>query len=169
MHTINLEAYSGKSSLNSAENKTLLDVTKKYYITNAQYQDSTGFEGRQWDVFRYDQYSSMWVPAGLPILDENGKQVIHNTITSPNKTEVFDYEVFNLRTFYKENGGTGAENINNFKQMLINKFKERFGDYFHIEDLCFHQAFIKLFAGTDNRAKNTYFKLLDKDCKISML
>jgi hypothetical protein len=54
MHTINLEPYTGTNSLNSAENKTKLDVTKKYYITNARYSDPTGFAGSQWDVFRYD-------------------------------------------------------------------------------------------------------------------
>jgi hypothetical protein len=38
-----------------------------------------------------------------------------------------------------------------------------------VDDIVFHQAFIKLFAGTDNRAKNTYFKLIDENSKISLL
>lgn len=169
MHTINLEPYTGTTSLNSDENKTLLDVTKKYYITNSKYSDPTGFAGYQWDVFRYDQYSAMWVPAGLPVFDAEGKQFVHKTIKSPYGSNVYDYEVFNLRTFYKTNGGTGAESFVNFKQLLIDKFKEGFGNYFHVDDIVFHQAFIKLFAGTDNRAKNTYFKLIDENSKISLL
>lgn len=169
MHTINLEPYTGTTSLNSNENKTLLDVTKKYYITNSKYSDPTGFAGYQWDVFRYDQYSAMWVPAGLPVFDAKGKQFVHKTIKSPYGSDVYDYEVFNLRTFYKTNGGTGAESFVNFRQLLIDKFKEGFGNYFHVDDIVFHQAFIKLFAGTDNRAKNTYFKLINEDGKISLL
>lgn len=169
MHTINLEPYTGTTSLNSNENKTLLDITKKYYITNSKYSDPTGFAGSQWDVFRYDQYSAMWVPAGLPVFDAEGKQFIHKTIKSPYGSNVYDYEVFNLKTFYKTNNGTGAESFVNFRQLLIDKFKEGFGNYFHVDDIVFHQAFIKLFAGTDNRAKNTYFKLIDENGKISLL
>lgn len=169
MHTINLEPYTGTISLNDASNKSVLDVTKKYYITNSKYSDSTGFAGYQWDVFRYDQYSDMWVPAGLPRLDSNGKQIKHSTIVSPYDSPVYDYEVFNLKSFYKANGGTGVENFANFRQLIIDKFKEGFGNYFHVDDIVFHQAFIKLFAGTDNRAKNTYFKLIDENSKITLL
>ena len=169
MHTINLEAYTGTISLNDNSNKGVLDVTKKYYITNAKYSDPTGFSADQWDVFRYDQYSTMWVPAGLPVMDDNGKQVKHSTVKSPYGSDVFDYNKFNLKTFFRNNGGTGAESFANFRQLIIDKFKEGFGQYFHVNDIVFHQAFIKLFAGTDNRAKNTYFKLIDENSKISLL
>ena len=30
------------------------------------------------------------------------------------------------------------------------------------EDLIYHQAFIRLVSGTDNRAKNTYFQIIGK-------
>ena len=169
MHTINLEAYTGTISLNDSSNKGVLDVTKKYYITNAKYSDPTGFSADQWDVFRYDQYSTMWVPAGLPVMDDNGKQVKHSTVKSPYGSDVFDYNKFNLKTFFRNNGGTGAESFANFRQLIIDKFKEGFGQYFHVNDVVFHQAFIKLFAGTDNRAKNTYFKLVNENSKISLL
>lgn len=168
-HTINLQPYKETYSLNDSRNSGVLDITQKYYITNSRYQDSTYFPGAQWDVFRYDQSSELWVPAGLPKLDEQGNQVTHPTIVDSYSNPVYDYEVFNLKTWYAENGGVGSDSIANFTDLLISDFKKNFGTYFHVEDILYHQAFIKLFAGTDNRAKNTYFKLVDESSKICLL
>lgn len=168
-HTINLQPYKETYSLNDSRNSGVLDITQKYYITNSRYQDSTYFPGAQWDVFRYDQSSELWVPAGLPKLDEQGNQVTHPTIVDSYSNPVYDYEVFNLKTWYAENGGVGSDSIANFTDLLISDFKKNFGTYFHVEDILYHQAFIKLFAGTDNRAKNTYFKLVNESSKICLL
>lgn len=168
-HTINLQPYKETYSLNDSRNSGVLDITQKYYITNSRYQDSTYFPGAQWDVFRYDQSSELWVPAGLPKLDEQGNQVTHPTIVDSYSNPVYDYEVFNLKTWYAENGGVDNDSIANFTDLLISDFKKNFGTYFHVEDILYHQAFIKLFAGTDNRAKNTYFKLVDESSKICLL
>ena len=168
-HTINLQPYKETYSLNDPRNSEVLDITQKYYITNSRYQDSIYFPGAQWDVFRYDQSSELWVPAGLPKLDEQGNQVAHSTIVDSYGNPVYDYEVFNLKTWYTENGGVGNDSITNFTNLLISDFKKNFGTYFHVEDILYHQAFIKLFAGTDNRAKNTYFKLVDESSKICLL
>lgn len=169
LHTINLEPYKEAYSLNDNRNISVLDITKKYYITNSRYSDTTYFLGAQWDVFRYDETSDLWVPAGLPKLDEFGNQKNHISITDKKGQPVFDYEVFNLKTWYEQHGGEGIENINTYKQALITDFKKDFGKYFHVDDVMYHQAFIKLFAGTDNRAKNTYFKILNKNSKIQLL
>lgn len=168
-HTINLQPYKETYSLNDPRNSGVLDITQKYYITNSRYQDSTYFPGAQWDVFRYDQSSELWVPAGLPKLDEQGNQVTHPTIVDSYSNPVYDYKVFNLKTWYAENGGVDSDSITNFTDLLISDFKKNFGTYFHVEDILYHQAFIKLFAGTDNRAKNTYFKLVDESSKICLL
>lgn len=168
MHTINLMPYTAKTSINDA---TGLDTTKKYYITSISYADNTYFKGNQWDVFRYDTYSKLWVPAGLPVLNEDGSQKV-STVKSKYNTDVFEYETFNLKTFYKSLGTseTGdGENIQTYLKYLKKDFKEHFGEYYHVDDLVYHQAFIRLFAGTDNRAKNTYFKLFDENSKIQML
>jgi hypothetical protein len=34
------------------------------------------------------------------------------------------------------------------------------GGFLKLEDVAFHQAFIKFLSGTDNRAKNTYFQII---------
>ena len=167
MHTINLLPYKETYSLNDSRN-TSLDVTKKYYITSINYQDNTYFKGSQWDVFRYDRYSNLWVPAGLPVLDEDGSQKL-SSVRSAYNTDVYEYETFNLKTFHQQLGTSGTENINTYISDLKTDFKNNFGKYYHVDDIIYHQAYIRLFAGTDNRAKNTYFKLFNKDCKIQLL
>lgn len=167
MHTINLLPYKETYSLNDPRN-TSLDITKKYYITSINYQDNTYFKGAQWDVFRYDKYSMLWVPAGLPVLEDGGSQKL-STVRSAYNTNVYEYETFNLKKFHEQLGTSGVENINTYIEDLKTDFKNKFGTYFHVEDIIYHQAFIRLFAGTDNRAKNTYFKLFNKDCKIQLL
>ena len=167
MHTINLLPYKETYSLNDPRN-TSLDITKKYYITSINYQDNTYFKGAQWDVFRYDKYSMLWVPAGLPVLNDEGSQKL-STVRSAYNTDVYEYETFNLKKFHEQLGTSGVENINTYIEDLKTDFKNKFGTYFHVDDIIYHQAFIRLFAGTDNRAKNTYFKLFNKDCKIQLL
>ncbi len=167
MHTINLLPYKETYSLNDPRN-TSLDITKKYYITSINYQDNTYFKGAQWDVFRYDKYSMLWVPAGLPVLNSDGSQKL-STVISAYNTNVYEYETFNLKKFHEQLGTPGVENINTYIEDLKTDFKNKFGTYFHVDDIIYHQAFIRLFAGTDNRAKNTYFKLFNKDCKIQLL
>lgn len=167
MHTINLLPYKETYSLNDPRN-TSLDITKKYYITSINYQDNTYFKGAQWDVFRYDKYSMLWVPAGLPVLNSDGSQKL-STVRSAYNTNVYEYNTFNLKKFHEQLGTSGVENINTYIEDLKTDFKNKFGTYFHVEDIIYHQAFIRLFAGTDNRAKNTYFKLFNKDCKIQLL
>lgn len=167
MHTINLLPYKETYSLNDPRN-TSLDITKKYYITSINYQDNTYFRGAQWDVFRYDKYSMLWVPAGLPVLNDDGSQKL-STVRSAYNTNVYEYKTFNLKKFHEQLGTSGVENINTYIEDLKTDFKNKFGTYFHVDDVIYHQAFIRLFAGTDNRAKNTYFKLFNKDCKIQLL
>lgn len=166
MHTINLVPYKESYSLNDPRNS--LEPTKKYYITSINYQDNTYFKGAQWDVFRYDEHSRLWVPAGLPVLNEDGSQKL-STIRSAYNTDVYEYETFNLKKFHEQLGTPGVENINTYISDLKADFKNKFSTYFHVDDIAYHQAFIRLFAGTDNRAKNTYFKLFNKDCKIQLL
>ena len=171
MHTINLLPYKESYSLNDPRNSSgtnKLDPTKKYYITSINYQDNTYFKGAQWDVFRYDTHSKLWVPAGLPVLNSDGSQKL-STVRSAYNTDVYEYEIFNLKKFHEQLGTSGAENINTYIEDLKTDFKNKFGTYFHVDDIVYHQAFIRLFAGTDNRAKNTYFKLFNKDCKIQLL
>jgi hypothetical protein len=41
-------------------------------------------------------------------------------------------------------------------------FRATVEEYCDKNDIAYHQAFIKLVSGTDNRAKNTYFQIIGK-------
>ena len=41
-------------------------------------------------------------------------------------------------------------------------FKATVEEYCDVDDIAYHQAFIRLVSGTDNRAKNTYFQIIGK-------
>jgi hypothetical protein len=41
-------------------------------------------------------------------------------------------------------------------------FKAGIEEYCDKDDIIYHQAFIRLVSGTDNRAKNTYFQIIGK-------
>lgn len=52
------------------------------------------------------------------------------------------------------------EEIKNMQACMAEAFKIAMHEYLDIDDVSYHQAFIKLVAGTDNRAKNTYFQII---------
>jgi hypothetical protein len=64
--------------------------------------------------------------------------------------------------------GTNTSNpetaLANMKEIFLNGVPSlglpKIGDFVDEKDISFHQAFIKLVSGTDNRAKNTYFQII---------
>lgn len=119
------------------------------------------------DVYRWDSRINKWVPGGL-----------HHTGTK--------WEPFNLKTYFSNITSTDLyakysdnenvmnptwvgrtisqpEDVNNF---VIPAFRDMFRagveEYCDKDDLIYHQAFIRLVSGTDNRAKNTYFQIVGK-------
>lgn len=63
---------------------------------------------------------------------------------------------------YTFNGYSNSveEEIKNMQACMAEAFKIAMHEYLDIDDVSYHQAFIKLVAGTDNRAKNTYFQIV---------
>jgi hypothetical protein len=99
------------------------------------------------DVYRYSRPEGKWVRAGLEYDSTNG------------------WSTFNILTY---------TNTNDFSDAILTikeKFKEGIKEYVDINDIAFHQAFIKFVSGTDNRAKNTYWQLtgIDNDYKVRLI
>lgn len=92
---------------------------------------------KQGDVYRYDVMSQTWVPAGL-YYENNAWQ----------RYNVFDE--------YPEAAGI----LEQIPLIIKEKFKEGIKEFIDLDDIAFHQAFIKFVSGTDNRAKNTYFQII---------
>lgn len=89
------------------------------------------------DMYRYDVMQSAWVPAGLFCVDGQ-------------------WERYNVYEKYPEASGIIGQIPLYMKQRFLNGIAQ----YIDIDDIAFHQAFIKFVSGTDNRAKNTYFQII---------
>ena len=105
----------------------------------------------QGDVYRWDVGSNSWVS----VLNSQGEQL--NIVQQ--YAEYTDGAVLNV-----------ASNPSNATDKIItarvSNFKKEANNYFHVMDALFHYCFIKFFAGTDNRAKNTYYYTDPSDLKI---
>lgn len=111
---------------------------------------------QQWigdgDVYRWDVGTSTWVQ----VKDMNG-----------NPLKITDqYENYTRGTLSTTNTTAATESI---IAARVNHFKQHASEYFHVRDALFHYCFIKFFAGTDNRAKNTYYYTDPLDLKIRWL
>lgn len=119
-----------------------VDRSLMYWITTAD----SGLGAAQYDLFRYDEITDNWVAAGVT------------------KTGAGQYETLNLRTQYEAFGGSATwtagqwESINNMAiAQRTAHFKATASSVMHVDDALYHSCFVKFFAGTDNRAKNTYY------------
>lgn len=119
------------------------------------------------DVYRWDNRINKWVPGGLHY--DGGKwekfnlKSIYSNITSTN-----------LFAKYSENSnvmnptwvGKNIQTDQNIKDYVFPAFRDMFKanieEYCDKDDVLYHQAFIRLVSGTDNRAKNTYFQIIGK-------
>ena len=55
---------------------------------------------------------------------------------------------------------TQASELVIYQECMAEAFKIIVHHYMDVNDIAYHQAFIRLVAGTDNRAKNTYFQIV---------
>ena len=113
---------------------------------------------RQFDLFRTDYKGKdasnnailEWVPAGVK--KTNG---VWDSINLMEDTPVANTAIW--------------ESMNaDFIAQRAAAWAAKAGDYFSIRSLQFHQSFIKLVAGTDNRSKNTYYVLDPTTHKIHL-
>lgn len=70
-----------------------------------------------------------------------------------NYQHIIDFYQF---TGYDEDG----TQMKTIRACMAEAFKIAMHEFLDIADISYHQAFIKLVAGTDNRAKNTYFQIV---------
>ena len=123
-----------------------MDKTYMYWVNKA----SSG--AALYDLYRWDYLTSAWVRAGIT------------------KTASGSYSALNLKaqlTSYLSGFETSDAVVNEeweqinelFRSARVKLFKASFSNYMALTDFLFHQCFIKLVAGTDNWAKNTYFYL----------
>ena len=142
LHSRNISYYTGtlaqlKAREAYAEGTNVPSTNVLYWITSGQ---------DRYDLYRFDVLTNDWEKAGL-----------ETNIT------------LNLRTQYEsmcsdlgieaDTWPTGQWAAINSKIQAIRTahFKANAESYMHVDDALYHDAIIKLLAGTDNRSKNTYY------------
>ena len=102
-------------------------------------------------VIRYDHITKDWVNAGTA-KDGNGYTNL-NIFTQTGIQATGNWEVDNA----------------NFIDWRVADFKQKVSIYYDVNDVLFSMAFLKMIAGSDNRAKNTYEYLDPGSMKIRLL
>ena len=145
LHFSRLEYFNGTlSQLRASQD---VSQSKFYWVT----QDDGNLDSSRYDLYRFDELTLQWVDAGI------------------GKIAAGSYDKLNLRTQYEAycselNIAPQAWTVGQWaviNEIIANNrrahFKAMANDYIHIDDALFHSNFVKLYAGTDNRAKNTYY------------
>jgi len=119
-----------------------VDHTKAYWTTQTDPVLGTA----RYDLFRWSAIDNTWVAAGVA------------------KLGAASYETLNIRSQYETFGGSSAwtagqwDTINSqFIAQRTAHFKAHAAEVMHVDDGLYHDCFVFFFAGTDNRAKNTYY------------
>ena len=98
-----------------------------------------------YEMYKYNANTAEWINAGI-----NGASLNVRTLY-----ETYCEELEIAPSSWSV--GQWAEIARIIKTTFTNHFRNKASEYIHIDDALYHSCFIKLFAGTDNRAKNTYY------------
>lgn len=151
---------------NEISNLTANDAHYKYYITE------NGKTYKQFDVIRYDQKDNKWVPGGLQrtgtlwdtlnlktyvkSFGSSTDPIIKYIVANPPKINGIEID-YNIPDNETDINSVMSDYVIPYFKAL---FERAIEVYLDVEDVAFHQAFIKIINGTDNRAKNTYFQII---------
>lgn len=155
LHYSRLNVFVG--NLEGLRASTTVDKTKLYWVTVAQ----ASLNSSQFDLYRYDNITNAWVDAGVEKLGTGTYEKL-NLLTQYNAfcqdlgitPETFDTE---------SRFATTNETLQNTRRA---HFRQNASNYVHVDDALYHSCFVKFYAGTDNRAKNTYYYTDPVDLKI---
>ena len=164
--------------LNPNSKTNEFDIKKTYEATNKRiYMNvtttllnngvSTQKTAAAGDVYRWDGLREMWVPAGLHYDGNNWEsfnlKTIYNNLKDNPLYKKYKDNKDVISTTLTTLGTISADTVNEY---VIPAFRDMFRatveEYCDKEDIAYHQAFIRLVSGTDNRAKNTYFQIIGK-------
>ena len=132
---------------------------------------------KSWEVGITSKSQARWVPAGLYHNGEeweslNIADICNNYVNASYKSGEFPTEygffsesVYNqykvqLNNHYYAPDLYTASDLIPYQECMAEAFKIVVRHYMDVNDVAYHQAFIRLVAGTDNRAKNTYFQIV---------
>lgn len=146
LHYSRLNVFTG--NLSSLRASTSVDTTKFYWVT----ANDVGLSSNQFDLFRYDNITGTWVDAGVAKI-ANGRYEKLNLLTQYNAfCQDLGITPSTIDTEARFNRANET-----FQDMRRAHFRARASNHIEVTDALYHSCFVKFYAGTDNRAKNTYY------------
>lgn len=140
LHSNRLKPFKGTYTKLKAASSSL-DQSYQYWVTEAESGSAI------YDVYRWEDISKAWVPAG--ITKTNGVYATLNV-----KTQMKSYLT---SAFTTHESSLSYDSMNDdFIEARLSEFISKVETYFNKQDILFFMCMMKLIAGTDNRAKNTY-------------
>lgn len=141
LHSNRLKVFNGTYSQLKEASPTL-DQSYCYWVTKGESGSA------RYDMYRWESISKTWVAGGIT-KNSDGTYATLNVkeqMSSYLSSDFASHETY--LEWDKVNG--------DFVSARLDEFREKVVTYFHKQDILFFMCMIKLLAGTDNRAKNTY-------------
>lgn len=127
----------------------------------------TGIKANPLDVYRWDFVLKKWVPAGLHHDGINWEtynlQKVYESLKNTDLYKKYQNDKSIIDVTFRDSIVAVSNDVNTYVIPAFKcMFKANCAEYVDIDDVAYHQAFIRLVSGTDNRAKNTYFQIVGK-------
>ena len=140
----------------------------KIYDKNAEGAVVEVDKATTFDTYRWDSRINKWVPGGLHHDGTKWEKFnLKSVFAAIPTTDLYakyssNKDVMNTNMWL----GNSIDDVTDVNNYVLPAFRDMFKatieEYCDKEDLIYHQAFIRLVSGTDNRAKNTYFQIIGK-------
>lgn len=159
LHNTRIKPFIG--TLTQLRASATADKETMYWVTQAE-TGSAQYNLYRWDAL-YNNGQGRWDNAGV------------------DRTLGGGLEVLNMRTQYEAFCTDISASQENFVDQMWNEtnekivnmrrahFRARANTVLHVDDALYHSCFVKFYAGTDNRAKNTYYYTDPDDLKIRFM
>ncbi len=155
LHYSRIEPFLG--TLTQLRESQSADKSKMYWVTQAE----TG--SAQYNLYRWDAlYNGIgrWVDAGV----EKQGSGVYATLNLRTQYEAFCTDISETPVAWT--AGLWSDTNDIIINMRRAHFKAKASTVLHVDDALYHSCFVKFYAGTDNRAKNTYYYTDPVDLKI---
>ena len=141
LHSNRLKVFNGTYSQLKEASPTL-DQSYCYWVTKGESGSA------QYDMYRWESISKTWVAGGIT----KNSDGTYTTLNVKEQMSSYLPSDFASHETYLEWDKVNGD----FISARLDEFREKVVTYFHKQDILFFMCMIKLLAGTDNRAKNTY-------------
>ena len=145
-----------------------LDISYQYWVTKAEESSA------RYDMYVYDEVERTWLPGGTSLNSDGTRATLNikTQLASVLGSDFNSHETYMQWDKVNEDFITARKKVfggDTSKKEDDPKRKGEVENYFHKKDIMFFMCMMKLIAGSDNRAKNTYPWVFNNKSLIRMM